>query len=86
VKILLECKQPVPEFLEDVKPADGILNFDDDTDAEGEDGDNENKENGGDSWASWNGADNNEATKVAPTPEPSFDSAPRQAPEAEEAW
>jgi ATP-dependent RNA helicase DDX3X len=38
VKILMECKQPVPDFLEGMKPADGVVTFEDDnTDAEGED-------------------------------------------------
>ena len=30
VKLLLECDQPVPDFLEDYKPADGALTFSDD--------------------------------------------------------
>ena len=47
VKILLECKQPVPDFLESVKPADGTLVFNDDTDDEGE------EKNSDDPWASW---------------------------------
>jgi ATP-dependent RNA helicase DDX3X len=47
VKILIECKQPVPDFLESVKPADGTLVFNDDTDDEGE------EKNSSDPWASW---------------------------------
>jgi ATP-dependent RNA helicase DDX3X len=47
VKILLECSQPIPDFLESVKPADGTLVFNDDTDDEGE------EKNSGDPWASW---------------------------------
>lgn len=38
-KVLLECKQEVPDFLEGFKPADvENLEFDDDTDNEGEGG------------------------------------------------
>ncbi|OXV06411.1 hypothetical protein Egran_05822 [Elaphomyces granulatus] len=47
VKILLECSQTIPDFLESVKPADGTLVFNDDTDDEGE------EKNSGDPWASW---------------------------------
>ncbi|OQE38631.1 hypothetical protein PENCOP_c008G08207 [Penicillium coprophilum] len=32
VKILVECKQPVPEFLESYRPAGDVLEFDDDSD------------------------------------------------------
>ena len=40
VKLLLENKQVIPDFLESYKPEDTTnLNFDDDTDNEGEDGD-----------------------------------------------
>lgn len=46
VKILMECNQPIPDFLEDEKPTDGVLRFDDDTDNEGENNDTA----GGDAW------------------------------------
>ena len=37
VKVLLECNQEVPDFLEEHKPEEGAaLEFDDDTDNEGE--------------------------------------------------
>ena len=37
VKVLLECNQEVPNFLEEHKPEEGVaLDFDDDTDNEGE--------------------------------------------------
>jgi ATP-dependent RNA helicase DDX3X len=36
VKILVECSQPVPEFLESYKPAGQELDFDDDSGAEEE--------------------------------------------------
>lgn len=41
VKLLMESKQEIPDFLEEFKP-EGDLDFhDDDTDAEGEDADND---------------------------------------------
>ncbi|KAM5476917.1 putative RNA helicase [Microsporum audouinii] len=40
VKILIESKQVIPDFLQGETPPDGVLNFDDDTDEEGGDGDN----------------------------------------------
>ncbi|KAL2219236.1 DEAD/DEAH box RNA helicase [Thermoascus aurantiacus ATCC 26904] len=46
VKILMECNQPIPDFLENEKPTDGVLRFDDDTDNEGENNDTA----GGDAW------------------------------------
>lgn len=46
-KILVECNQPVPDFLNDVKPEEGEeLTFDDDTDNEREGGD----ANGNGAW------------------------------------
>lgn len=49
VKVLMECECEVPEFLEQFKPEDGQLDFDDDnTDDEGE--------TGGDGEATTNGA------------------------------
>ncbi|KAL1973839.1 hypothetical protein VTN31DRAFT_5399 [Thermomyces dupontii] len=55
VKILLESNQEVPDFLQDCIPTDGVLQFDDDTDAEGED-QNDKQEASGDSWSSWQAA------------------------------
>ena len=47
VKVLLECNQVVPDFLEAHKPEEGAeLDFDDESDKEGEDGDAA----GGDGW------------------------------------
>ncbi|KAK2757266.1 hypothetical protein FQN54_004780 [Arachnomyces sp. PD_36] len=46
VKVLLECEQPIPDFLEDQKPAEGEELFaDDDTDNEGDE-----KADGDDAW------------------------------------
>ncbi|PGH12646.1 hypothetical protein AJ79_04144 [Helicocarpus griseus UAMH5409] len=45
VKILMECNQPVPDFLESEKP-DGEITFNDDTDDENDNGDAD----GGDGW------------------------------------
>ncbi|KAK2760494.1 hypothetical protein FQN53_007874 [Emmonsiellopsis sp. PD_33] len=69
VKILLECKQEVPDFLESEKP-EGEITFSDDTDDE-----EENENGGGDGWgapadAGW-GAE--AAAPVDPTPEPAQD-------------
>lgn len=49
VKILLESESKIPDFLQGEVPADGKLEFDDDTDAEGE------GEDGADA-AGWGGA------------------------------
>lgn len=51
VKVLLETKQPVPDFLEAKIPEDGKLVFDDDTDNEGEEGAVGAEANGGDAFA-----------------------------------
>lgn len=49
VKILLECNQPVPDFLEDYLPAEGDPDFaDDDTDKEDEDEQKNHEEVGDD--------------------------------------
>ncbi|OJD19505.1 hypothetical protein AJ78_00574 [Emergomyces pasteurianus Ep9510] len=42
VKILMECKQPVPDFLESEKPDGDDVYFNDDTDDEGDDNDEGN--------------------------------------------
>jgi ATP-dependent RNA helicase DDX3X len=82
VKVLMECNQTVPDFLEEMKPADGLVAFDDDTDAEGEDeGGEDQQANGGDTWGT---GENNDATSITsasasaakdpiPEPEPSSD-------------
>ena len=54
VKILMECGQNVPDFLEHLKPADEKIDFDDDS------GDEEEEEAGaggdaGDSWGAGGG-------------------------------
>lgn len=36
VKILMECEQPIPDFLQGFAPSDNVLVFDDDTDKEEE--------------------------------------------------
>lgn len=41
MKILIECEQPVPDFLEGFAPSDKVLVFDDDTEPEEETGDAE---------------------------------------------
>ena len=47
VKVLMECNQQVPDFLQSHKPEEGAeLDFDDESDKEGEDGDAA----GGDAW------------------------------------
>ncbi|RMZ91394.1 hypothetical protein DV736_g1364, partial [Chaetothyriales sp. CBS 134916] len=58
VKILIECDQPVPEFLERFKPTEDQLNFDDDSGAEEDEataGENTGawvtSESGGEGWA-----------------------------------
>jgi ATP-dependent RNA helicase DDX3X len=72
VKILMECKQNVPEFLEDAKPADGIVAFDDDTDNEGENSDEDNETGGASNGNSWGGQTGDNAhesfTPVAEAP------------------
>ena len=55
VKILMECGQPIPDFLESFKPADEKLDFDDDSGAEEEEG---GGDVGGDSWGAGGGAVN----------------------------
>ena len=54
VRILLETKQPVPDFLEQWKPEDvNALDFNDDSDEEGEGQDDNNAAgSGGDAWGS----------------------------------
>ncbi|KAF3482266.1 DEAD box helicase [Arthroderma uncinatum] len=48
VKILMECNQAIPDFLQSEAPPDGVLKFDDDTDDEAGDGDNTG--GAGDAW------------------------------------
>ncbi|KAK2850683.1 hypothetical protein FQN49_005424 [Arthroderma sp. PD_2] len=48
VKILMECNQTVPDFLQGEAPPDGVLQFDDDTDDE--DGNGDNADGAGDGW------------------------------------
>jgi ATP-dependent RNA helicase DDX3X len=52
IKILLECGQEIPDFLEDQKPAEGEpLKFDDDSSVDGEnDGGEKATSEGGDTW------------------------------------
>jgi ATP-dependent RNA helicase DDX3X len=51
IKILLECGQEIPDFLEGQKPADGEpLVFDDDSG--GDDDEEEGAGDGGDAWGS----------------------------------
>ncbi|RMD42079.1 hypothetical protein DV735_g3057, partial [Chaetothyriales sp. CBS 134920] len=50
VKILMECGQPVPDFLEPYKPAEGQLSFDDDSGAE------EEEATAGEETGAWGGA------------------------------
>ena len=72
VKILLEAGQAIPDFLEDRQPGEGEnLDFADDTDDEGEGG---NNAEGGEAWGS--GGD----TAAAPPP------AAAPAPESNETW
>lgn len=47
VKILLECKQEIPDFLESFRPAEDVVAFDDDTDKENQSEDYENAEKNG---------------------------------------
>ncbi|WEW57452.1 ATP-binding RNA helicase [Emydomyces testavorans] len=64
VKILLECRQTVPDFLEAYIPGDGEVQWDDDTDGE----DNDEEDNA--TQANW-GADNDGwGGDAAPAPEP----------------
>lgn len=48
-KILIECGQPVPEFLQHHKPEDGVLNFEEEEEPELDDAAAGN-EAGGDAW------------------------------------
>ncbi len=54
VKILLENGQAVPDFLEEFKPADGEIKWDDDTDNEGE-GEEAAGGGAGDAWGAGSG-------------------------------
>ena len=57
IKILLECGQDIPDFLEGQKPAEGEpLVFDDDSGADEDD--EEGADNGGDSWGTGGNATN----------------------------
>lgn len=57
VRIMVEAKQEIPDFLEQYKPEDiNDLQFDDDSDKEGEDG-----EDGGDGWGTGAAATNGDA-------------------------
>ncbi|OJJ44234.1 hypothetical protein ASPZODRAFT_18425 [Penicilliopsis zonata CBS 506.65] len=53
VKILIECQQPVPDFLQGFMPEDNKVAFDDDTDDENEVGDQDNGNAGDDAGAGW---------------------------------
>ena len=60
IKILLECGQDIPDFLEGRKPAEGEpLVFDDDSGAD--DDDEEGAADGGDSWGTGGNATNADA-------------------------
>jgi ATP-dependent RNA helicase DDX3X len=60
IKILLECGQEIPDFLEGQKPADGEpLVFDDDSG--GDDDEEEGAGDGGDAWGNGNDATNGDA-------------------------
>ena len=77
VKILLESDNKVPDFLQGEVPPDGKLEFDDDTDDEGEDGGTDawGGAPAGDAWGA-PAADNggNDAWCTAPAnPEPAGD-------------
>ena len=52
VKVLLECNQDIPDFLEPHKPEEGAeLDFNDDSDKEGENGEADGADaSGGDAW------------------------------------
>ena len=64
VRIMLEAHQEIPDFLEQYKPADITdLNFDDDSDEEGE----ENGDAGVNAGDAWGAAGSNEAAPAAPT-------------------
>lgn len=67
VKILLECKQPVPDFLEAYAPENGELEWNDDTD--GEDDDEDNAAGATDN-AGWGAAAEGWGAEAAPAPEP----------------
>ena len=50
-KILMECGQNVPEFLQHFKPEDGVLNFDEEEELDDSAMDNTaNEQEGGDAW------------------------------------
>ena len=57
-KILMECGQEVPEFLQHFKPEDGVLNFDEEEELDAGAMDNTpGGQDGGDAW--WGGGDTN---------------------------
>ncbi|KAL5334818.1 P-loop containing nucleoside triphosphate hydrolase protein [Aspergillus crustosus] len=61
VKILIESKQTVPDFLEQYKPENEIVNFHDDTD------DENTVENGATADGAWGGAAGGDTEDAAPT-------------------
>ena len=61
-KILMECGQEVPEFLQHFKPEDGVLNFDEEEELE--DGAMENTADGQDGGDAWGGGDTNDTVNV----------------------
>lgn len=62
VKILLESKQSIPDFLESYKPEGSVVTFDeDDTDNEGDANDDDANANGGDASGDAWGAPNDGA-------------------------
>ncbi|KAJ5288649.1 hypothetical protein N7478_001679 [Penicillium angulare] len=62
VKVLLECNQKIPDFLEGYRPSEGDLTFDDDTD---KDDDSDNEENAGQNDDQNAGDDGWDAFKVS---------------------
>lgn len=66
VKVLIECQQPVPDFLEAYMPANGELEWNDDTDGE----DPEDDGTGDAGWgAADDGCDDGWGAEAAPAPE-----------------
>ncbi|KAI9037081.1 DEAD/DEAH box helicase [Aspergillus affinis] len=66
VKILIESKQRVPDFLDSYRPSDEMITFDDDTDDEADDG--ANNDGGADTGAAWGGIPMDSSEDAAPAP------------------
>ncbi|KAI1960380.1 hypothetical protein LOZ58_004103 [Ophidiomyces ophidiicola] len=81
VKILIECKQTVPDFLESYMPVNGELEWNDDTDGEGDD-----TEPAGEAWGEGAQAVNGWGDTITPAAEPAPAAAAARNPQAVASW